>query len=260
MRIALGLEYDGSHFCGWQSQPEGCGVQDRLEAALASIAGHALRVTAAGRTDTGVHALEQVVHFDTDATRPSGAWVRGVNAFLPKSVRVHWAREVDAEFHARFCAERRSYTYWLVNQPIAPAIMAEKAGWFHQPLDVDRMAEAAGLLCGEHDFSAFRAAECQARSPIKHMYEASVTRQGSHLLFDFSANAFLHHQVRNMVGALVYIGKGKYPPSHMLELLAARDRTLSPPTFSAGGLYLRAVGYDAKWRIPNHDRRLELLL
>ena len=260
MRIALGIEYDGSGFCGWQSQPGGCGVQDHLESALAAIAGHAVRVAAAGRTDTGVHALGQVVHFDTAADRPESAWVRGVNAALPKSVRVHWAREADIEFHARFCAERRSYTYWLVNQPVAPAIMASKAGWFHSPLDVVSMAEAAAHLLGEHDFSAFRAAECQAKTPIKHMYEAGVRRQGSNLFFDFSANAFLHHQVRNMVGALVYIGKGKYPPAYMLELLQSRNRTLSPPTFSASGLYLTEVGYDRKWGLPESTKRLELIL
>ena len=260
MRVALGIEYDGSGFCGWQSQPSGCGVQDHLESALSHIAGHALRVTAAGRTDTGVHALGQVVHFDTQAERPDSAWVRGVNAFLPASIRVQWAMQVDVAFHARFCAERRSYTYWLVNQPVAPAVMASKAGWFHHPLDLTAMTEAAACLLGEHDFSAFRAAECQAKTPVKQMYEARVTRQGEHLLFDFSANAFLHHQVRNMVGALVYIGKGKYPPSHMRTLLQSRDRAISPPTFSASGLYLRAVGYDAKWGLPEHQRRLALLL
>lgn len=260
MRIALGIEYDGSGYCGWQSQPGGCGVQDRLEGALAAIAGHAVRVAAAGRTDTGVHALGQVVHFDTDANRPESAWVRGVNAGLPDSIRVHWAIAVDMEFHARFCAERRSYTYWLVNQPVAPAIMASKAGWFHSPLDVAAMAEAATHLLGEHDFSAFRAAECQAKTPIKSMYEARVRRQGNNLFFDFSANAFLHHQVRNMVGALVYIGKGKYPPAYMLELLQSRDRTLSPPTFSAHGLYLTDIGYDRKWGLPENARRLDLIL
>ena len=260
MRIALGVEYDGSGFCGWQSQPGGCAVQDHLEMALARIAGHAVRVTAAGRTDTGVHALGQVVHFDTPVERPDTAWVRGVNAFLPAAVRVRWATRVDDAFHARFCAERRSYTYWLVNQPVAPAIMASKAGWFHQPLDLAAMVEAAGQLCGEHDFSAFRAAECQAKSPIKHMYEASIRRHGDHFLFDFTANAFLHHQVRNMVGALVYIGKGKYPPGHMRRLLERRDRALAPPTFSPSGLYLRAIAYGRQWRLPAEDRQLTLIL
>lgn len=256
MRIALGIEYDGSGFCGWQSQPGACAVQDSLESALAHIAGHPVRVSAAGRTDTGVHALGQVVHFDTEAERPISAWIRGVNAYLPKSIRIHWAKRVDVDFHARFCAERRSYTYWLVNQSIAPAIMSDRAGWFHQPLNTDAMAEAAQHLLGEHDFSAFRAAECQARSPIKHMYQAAVRRQGGNILFDFSANAFLHHQVRNMVGALVYIGKGKYPPSYILELLQSLDRKMSPPTFSASGLYLTSVGYDARWGIPEADNKV----
>ena len=225
-------------------------MQDRLERALTGMAGHSVRVSAAGRTDTGVHALGQVVHFDTEAIRPESAWIRGVNASLPKSIRIHWAKEVDTDFHARFCAERRSYTYWLVNQPVAPAIMADRAGWFHSPLDIGAMAEAAAYLQGEHDFSAFRAAECQAKTPVKHMYLACVRSQGNNIMFDFSANAFLHHQVRNMVGALVYIGKGKHPPSFIRDLLQSRDRSLSPPTFSASGLYLTSVGYDARWGIP----------
>jgi tRNA pseudouridine38-40 synthase len=260
MRIALGIEYDGSGYCGWQSQPGGCGVQDVLERALSGIAAHTVRVTAAGRTDTGVHALGQVVHFDTEVNRPQSAWVRGVNAALPKSVRVRWAREVDADFHARFSAERRSYTYWLVNQAVAPAIMADKAGWFHKPLDADSMAKAAIYLLGEHDFSAFRAAECQAKTPVKKMYEAKVIRQGTNVFFHFSANAFLHHQVRNMVGALVYIGKGKYPSSFIYELLQSRDRNLSPPTFSPSGLYLTGVGYNEKWGIPEAERSLGVIL
>lgn len=250
MRVALGVSYDGSPFCGWQSQPNGCGVQDVLESAIASIAQHPIRVHAAGRTDTGVHASGQVVHFDTDSLRPLTAWVRGVNANLPATVRVEWAHGVDNEFHARFSAFERSYQYLLYNAPVAPALMATKAGWFHLPLNVSAMQEAAAYLLGEHDFSAFRASECQAKSPIRTLHRSEVIASGKYLVFNFSANAFLQHQVRNMIGALVYIGKGAHPPSYIAELLQKRDRTLSPPTFSPNGLYLTGVGYDKKWGLP----------
>lgn len=251
MRIALGLSYDGTDFCGWQSQTNARGVQDALEAAIAAIAGHAVRVHAAGRTDTGVHAWCQVVHFDSESMRPISAWVRGVNAHLPATVRVEWAHAVSADFHARFSALQRSYQYLLYNAPVASAIMANKAGWFHLPLDYAAMAEAATYLVGEHDFSAFRASECQASTPIRHMHKASVSVQGQYFKFDFAANAFLQHQVRNMVGALIYIGKGAHPPSYMKELLQKRDRTLSPPTFSPCGLYLTGVVYDEQWGLPD---------
>lgn len=259
MRIVLGLEYDGNGYSGWQSQPGGNTVQDTLERALRVMAGHELRISAAGRTDTGVHALSQIVHFDTPTLRPMQAWVRGVNAHLPASVRVLWACEVDPVFHARFDAERRSYQYLLINQPVAPAVLNKRAGWFHMPLDLGQMQQAAGYLLGEHDFSAFRAAECQARSPVKHMYRAEIRQAHNALVFDFCANAFLHHQVRNMVGALIYIGKGKYPVEHMQALLHGRDRTQSPPTFSPDGLYLTGVYYGPKWALPETERSLTLL-
>lgn len=256
MRIAIGLEYDGSGFCGWQSQPGGCGVQDHLQAAISRVAGHIVTVSAAGRTDAGVHALSQVAHFDVEVQRPLTAWVRGVNAFLSAGVRVLWAHQVSGEFHARFSAYRRNYQYILINRPVAPALLAKQAGWFHLPLDHTAMSEAAGYLIGEQDFSAFRAAECQAKSPIKTMHRAIVQRNGDALLFEFSANAFLHHQVRNMVGALVYIGKGSYPPEWIKSLLAGRNRTLAPPTFSPCGLYLTGVGYDDSFGLPLCERRL----
>lgn len=260
MRIVLALEYNGSSFCGWQSQPGGCGVQDALESALVEMAGHTLRVIAAGRTDAGVHALNQVVHFDTQTCRPASAWVRGVNAKLPASLRVLWAQEVDDDFHARFDATSRSYQYLLVNSAVAPAVLSGRAGWFHHPLDLRLMQEAANYLLGEHDFSAFRAAECQAKSPIKHMHQADISRQGDSILFEFRAGAFLHHQVRNMIGTLVYIGKGRYPPEYMKTLLDGRDRSLAPPTFSPDGLYLVGVSYDEKWKLPATQRRLSLLI
>lgn len=250
MRYALGVSYDGSNFCGWQSQPNACAVQDALESAIAEIAQHPIRVHAAGRTDTGVHALNQVIHFDTDAIRPLSAWVRGVNAHLPVTVRVTWAHEVNDDFHARFSAYSRCYQYLLYNAPVAPALMATKAGWFHLQLNYAAMHEAASYLVGEHDFSAFRASECQAKTPIRHLTKADVRVVGRYFVFEFSANAFLQHQVRNMIGALIYIGKGAYPPIYMKTLLQNKDRTLSPPTFSPTGLYLTDVGYDKKWGLP----------
>ena len=258
MRIALGLEYDGSGFCGWQSQPGGCGVQDCLEGALARIAGHPVRVTAAGRTDAGVHACGQVVHFDVSVRRPLNAWLRGVNAFLPPAARVLWARQVDEEFHARFSAERRSYQYCLQVSPVAPAILHGRVGWYHRELDLEAMRQAAARLIGEHDFSAFRAAGCQAKSPLKQLYGAEISQHGPFILFEFSANAFLHHMVRNLVGSLVYIGKGKYPPGWMGELLQQKDRTRAAPTFAPDGLYLSGVHYDEKWGLPVRERGLEL--
>ena len=251
MRVALGIAYDGSLFCGWQSQPNGCGIQDALESAIASIAEHNVRIHAAGRTDTGVHAYGQVVHFDTESVRPLSAWVRGVNAHLPATVRVEWAQQVCDEFHARFSAFQRSYQYLLYNAAVASALMATKAGWFHLPLDLNAMTEAAEYLLGEHDFSAFRASECQAKSPIRHLQKSEVLAVGKYIVFNFSANAFLQHQVRNMIGALVYVGKGSHPPDYIKELLQKRDRSLSPPTFSPCGLYLTSVAYDKKWGLPN---------
>ncbi len=263
MRIALAIEYNGASFCGWQSQPNGCGVQDALERALHAIASHSVRVHAAGRTDAGVHALSQIVHFDTDTQRPDTAWVRGVNAKLPETVRVLWAKPINetlqAEFHARFSAYQRSYQYLLFNQATKPALMADRAGWFHQPLNADAMQEAAAYLKGEHDFSAFRAVDCQAKSPVKQMHVAQIKSVQDGFIFEFTANAFLQHQIRNMVGALIYIGKGKYPPVFMQELLASQDRTLSPPTFSPHGLYLTDVGYDKKFDLPSTQRYLTVL-
>lgn len=250
VRVALGLEYDGSTFCGWQSQPEGCGVQDALESALSEIAAETVRVITAGRTDTGVHALQQVVHFDTAADRPETAWVRGVNALLPASVGVLWARQVPEEFHARFSAFERRYQYRLLNRPVRAALAAGKVGWFHHPLDVEAMRTGAAYLLGEHDFSAFRAAECQAKSPVKNLRRLDIRREGDQILFDLAAGAFLHHMVRNIVGCLVYVGKGKHPPEWIGQLLESRDRRLAAPTFSPDGLYLAGVGYDPKWGLP----------
>ncbi len=257
-RIALGVEYAGDAFSGWQSQAHGRGVQDALEQALAAVAAEPVRLHCAGRTDAGVHATAQVVHFDTTAQRPLSAWVRGVNALLPRAVVVRWSRQVDEDFHARYLAIERSYRYILHNSPTRPAVLAGRVGWYHPPLDEERMRQAAGHLVGTHDFSSFRASGCQSRSAVKILHEAGVQRVGEYLLFDFRANAFLHHMVRNLVGALVYVGKGRYPPHWVAEQLEARDRIHAAPTFAADGLYLCGVRYPARWPLPNDGRIIAL--
>jgi tRNA pseudouridine38-40 synthase len=259
-RIALGIEYDGSAFQGWQSQPHGNSVQDALELALSQVAGERLRVVCAGRTDAGVHALNQVAHFDCSVARPDTAWVRGSNALLPPQVAVRWAQTVDERFHARFDAISRSYAYLLHNHPVRPALLHGRIGWHHRPLDTDAMRIAAQALRGEHDFSAFRAAECQAKSPVKIMHRADVRRQGDLIVFEFRASAFLQHMVRNIVGALVYVGLGRQPPASIAELLAGRDRTLAAPTFSPAGLYFADVEYAQHWNIPAVESMIPNLL
>ena len=250
-RIALGVEYNGAAFRGWQIQPGGGTVQDALQGALAKIAGEPVDVVCAGRTDAGVHATGQVVHFATDLDRPLSAWVRGVNTFLPEAVAVRWAQPVEADFHARFSAYARRYRYLLLNRGPRPGVHSGRVGWCHRPLDETRMQAAADLLLGEHDFSSFRAAECQARSPVKTMHVARVQRLGEVIVFDFEASAFLHHMVRNLVGSLVYIGQGRQPVAWMQTLLEVRDRRLAAPTFAAEGLYLVGVRYEERWGLPN---------
>jgi len=225
-------------------------VQDVLEPALASIAGTPVSVTSAGRTDRGVHARLQVAHFDTDVTRPSSAWVRGVNALLPDSVAVLWSHEVPDDFHARFSAHARTYRYELLNRPVRPGLAAHYVGWFHLPLDVEKMREAAALLVGEHDFSAFRSSECHAKSPVRTIHQLDVSRHDDRIHFVVRANAFLHHMVRNLVGTLVYVGKGKHRPQWAGELLRAKDRSKSAPTFGPEGLYLETIDYETKWGLP----------
>ena len=251
MRIALGVEYYGAPFHGWQSQAGGGTVQDVLESALAVIAGQPVGTMCAGRTDAGVHATQQVVHFDAPAERPLTAWVRGVNSHLPEGVAVRWAQPVGADFHARFSARGRRYRYLLLNRPQRPGLWQGRVGWFHLPLDLASMQESCGRLLGEHDFSAFRAAQCQAKSPIKTMTEASVRQCGSMFIFDFAATAFLHQMVRNLVGTLVYIGKGAQPAAWVDQLLQIQDRKLAAPTFSPDGLYFRGPVYEAQWNLPD---------
>ncbi len=251
MRIALGLEYCGTAFTGWQSQRDGRGVQDALERALAAIADADIRTVAAGRTDAGVHATMQVVHFDAGVARPGTAWVRGVNSHLPSDIAVLWAQPVAGEFHARYGAAARHYTYLLAIRGPRPALLAGRVGWYHRPLDVGAMTKAGAVLVGTHDFSAFRAAECQAKSATRTMTSLAIAAVGDQIRFDFCANAFLHHMIRNIVGALVYVGAGKHAPSWVGELLAGRDRTRAAPTFAPDGLYFTGADYDAAWGLPN---------
>lgn len=255
MRVALGVEYDGSPYCGWQSQPDGCTVQDVLQHALSQVAGEKISVIAAGRTDTGVHAQEQVVHFDTRANRPLSAWVRGTNALLPADIAVLWAHGVDEEFHARFSAHARSYRYLLYCRSVRSALSDGKVGWFHQTLDIDKMREAAQYLLGEHDFSAFRASACQAKSPVKTLAQINIQQQDGLIIVDLAANAFLHHMVRNIVGCLVYVGKGKHQPEWVRQVLETRERSQAAPTFSPAGLYLQRISYDKKWGLPQIENQ-----
>jgi tRNA pseudouridine38-40 synthase len=260
MRVALGLEYDGRGFCGWQSQAAGCGVQDALERGLSQIGGCRVRVVGAGRTDSGVHASAQVAHFETDVERPMNAWVRGTNTALPSGLAVLWAQPVAQAFHARFSATGRAYTYLLLNRPMRAGLASGRVGWFHRALDVERMREAASALVGTHDFSAFRAAECQADSPVRELRRLHIDRRGDLIVFQVAANAFLHKMVRNIVGSLIYVGKAKYPPSWVGELLAARDRTRAAPTFAPDGLYLTGVEYDSVWMLPRAERAVALVI
>jgi tRNA pseudouridine38-40 synthase len=249
-RWALAVEYDGRAFCGFQSQASRCGVQDALAAAIGEIAAARVTVTGAGRTDAGVHATSQIVHFDAPVERPRSAWVRGVNALLPDAVAVLWAAPVSGEFHARFAAQARHYTYLLQNRAQRMALDAGRIGWYHRPLDVAPMREAAAALAGTHDFSAFRAAECQARTPVRNVWRCEVTQSGSLFRIDFSADGFLHHMIRNIVGALVVIGAGSKSPSWMGTLLASRDRTQAAATFAADGLYFTGVDYAPSFGLP----------
>jgi tRNA pseudouridine38-40 synthase len=248
VRIALGLEYDGAAFTGWQTQPDGRGVQDALERGLAEVAAQPAPTICAGRTDTGVHAFDQVVHFDTVAIRPLEAWVRGVNRFLPASAAVRWARDVPEAFHARFSAVRRTYDYWILNDPVRSPLAHARAGWVFRPLDAAAMHDAAQRLVGRHDFTSFRSAECQAASPVRDLTELSVARRGRLIRVRASANAFLHHMIRNIVGTLVYVGLGRREPAWAAEVLEARDRSRAAPTFSPAGLYLVRVEYDPSFQ------------
>jgi len=256
-RIALGIQYDGGPWRGWQTQPGGGTVQDTLEAALKRFALIDMATTCAGRTDAGVHAIEQVIHFDTALERDLFSWVRGVNAFLPPSIAVRWAHAVDADaqhgFHARFSATARTYHYVIYNHPVRSPLLAGKAGWVFRPLQVEPMRAAAHYLLGTHDFSAFRAAECQAKTPVKTMQDIRIERRGDLLVVTLTASAFLHHMVRNIVGSLIMVGTGNQPPQWLQQILQSRDRSRAAPTFMPDGLYLAKIGYDPKWGLPQEQ-------
>jgi tRNA pseudouridine38-40 synthase len=250
VRIAVGIEYDGSAYAGWQMQSGPRTLQEVTEAALSRIAAEPVRLTCAGRTDAGVHALGQVAHFDTGALRTRRAWVLGANTELPRDVSLGWAMPVPRHFHARYSAEARTYRYLILNRLARSALLAGRACWVHRPLDEERMAQAARQLVGEHDFSAFRAAECQAKSPVRRLEQLRVERQGDWLTIEATANAFLHHMVRNIAGLLMAVGRGDAPPEWAAEVLAGRDRTRNAATAPAAGLYFLRVRYPAPFHLP----------
>ncbi len=250
MRIAVGVEYDGTAFCGWQAQNDGDGVQIHVEAALSSVADAAIRVVCAGRTDAGVHALGQVVHFETTAERSPRNWVLGANSELPAAVRLHWAQQVPDDFHARFSATARTYRYLVLNSPTPSALLRDRVCWQHRPLDAGAMHRAAQQLVGEHDFSAFRAAACQSGSPMRVLREISVVRDGDRIIIELTANAFLHHMVRNIAGALLQVGCGESEAEWVGELLRSGDRTAGGVTAPPSGLYLVSVSYPRRYAIP----------
>ena len=250
MRVALGLSYNGGAYQGWQSQVGGQTVQDRLEAALGRFTAQRISTLCAGRTDAGVHALMQVVHFDTDRARDTYAWVRGTNANLPRDIAVQWALHTSDAFHCRACASSRRYAYVLLESAVRPSVDSGRVGWTFRALNLNAMRQAADILLGEHDFTSFRASACQALSPVKNMLDISFHRKGAYWRIEFEANAFLHHMIRNIMGCLVQIGQEKKPPGWMHEVLAARDRRAAAPTFAPDGLYFLGPRYPAHWGMP----------
>ncbi|MDE2457175.1 MAG: tRNA pseudouridine(38-40) synthase TruA [Burkholderiales bacterium] len=249
-RLALGVAYRGGAYHGWQSQPDGRTVQDRVERALSAFADRPVATLCAGRTDSGVHALNQVVHLDAPVERDAFSWVRGTNRFLPDDIAIQWCRPVAADFHARNSARGRRYAYRLLEAPVRPALESGLCGWVFRPLDGDAMRAAAARLIGEHDFSSFRAAACQAATPVKTLRAIAISRRGAYWRFDFDGNAFLHHMVRNIMGCLIAVGSGREAPGWIAEVLAARDRDAAAPTFAADGLYFLGPYYDPAHEIP----------
>jgi tRNA pseudouridine38-40 synthase len=259
VRIALGLSYNGQAYQGWQSQSSGLTVQDTLEKALAQFTAQRVSTLCAGRTDAGVHALMQVVHFDTDRDRDAHSWIRGTNAGLPRDIAVQWALPTTDAFHCRACATSRRYAYVLLESPVRPSVDAGRVGWSFRPLNEAAMQQAANYLLGEHDFSSFRASQCQALSPIKTLLAIDLHKRGAYWRIEFEANAFLHHMIRNIMGCLIYIGQGKKPPEWMQDVLAARDRKVAAPTFSPDGLYFLGPRYEAHWGMPDRTPAYDAL-
>ena len=254
-RIALGVEYDGHGFCGWQAQKTGVPtVQGAVEAALSKVANEPIRIICAGRTDTGVHAAEQVVHFESAVERNSRAWVFGGNANLPDTVCLLWAKSVDNDFHARFSARRRRYQYVIFNRQIRPTYLAYRTTWEYRPLDEKLMQQGANFLIGKHNFNAYRAVGCQAKSPVREVYRLQVTRKNEFVFLDIEANAFLHHMVRNIAGVLMDIGAGKREPLWARDILLAQDRKCGGVTASPAGLYLTGVSYESEFELPQNNR------
>jgi len=260
MRLALGLSYRGQAYHGWQSQPGGRTVQDALERALRDFATVPVTTVCAGRTDSGVHALNQVVHVDTDLERDPFSWVRGGNRYLPQDIALQWCLPVGADFHARNSARGRRYRFVVLESPTRPALEQGLVGWVFRPLDGDAMRAAAAHLIGEHDFSSFRAAECQSPTPVKTLRRIDIARRGAYWRFDFDANAFLHHMVRNLMGCLLAVGSGRQRPEWMAEVLAARRRDAAAPTFPPEGLYFLGPYYDAVHAIPQHTAAMDWIV
>lgn len=252
-RIVLGIEYDGSRFYGWQWQTKYRSVQAEVEKALSKVANHAVRVFCTGRTDTGVHALEQVIHFDTEASRDLHAWMMGGNRFLPEDVRIIWVKEAVDDFHARYSAVARFYRYIILNRPMKSALLRKQVTWCYDSLDEEKMQAAAQILVGHHDFSSFRAQGCQSLSPERMMYFIEVYRQDEQVIIDLSANAFLHHMVRNIAGVLMAVGSGKKPVEWVEQLLEIKDREQGGITAPSYGLYLAGVFYPEHYGIPKHS-------
>jgi len=259
MRLALGISYNGQAYEGWQSQPSGRTVQDRLEHALTQFAAQPVTTVCAGRTDAGVHGLMQVVHFDTALEREEFSWVRGTNRFLPPDIAVQWARPVPDAFHSRACATARRYAYVVLESPVRPSVDAGRVGWVFRPLDETAMREAASLLIGQHDFTSFRASACQAKSPIKTVSRVEISRRGAYWRFEFQADAFLHHMIRNIMGCLLQVGQGHQQPQWMGQVLAARDRDTAAPTFSPDGLYFLGPVYGPEWNLPSRTAAYDWL-
>lgn len=259
MRLALGVCYRGQAYNGWQSQSSGCTVQDHLEKALSQFAAVPVRTVCAGRTDTGVHGLNQVVHLDPPVPRELASWVRGTNRYLPADIAIQWCREVAGDFHARYSAQGRRYAYLLLESPVRPALESGAAGWVFRPLEAHAMRAAADVLIGEHDFSAFRSSECQAASPVKQLRHIEIRRVGAYWRFDFDGSAFLHHMVRNIMGCLIAIGSGQRQVSWMSEVLASRSRKEAAPTFPADGLYFVGPYYDPVFGLPSHTPAMDWL-